>query len=86
MKIISGIKDSRFVVADFTRQNNGVYFEAGYAQGFGLNVIRCVREDDFEKLHFDKNHYNFIRWKTPEDLEDQLYNFICAIIGKGKGN
>lgn len=84
MKIISEIKNSRFVVADFTYQNRGVYFETGYAQGMGLPVIRCVKEDDFEKLHFDKNHYNFIKWKTPSDLEDQLYNYICAIIGKGK--
>ena len=84
VQIISAIKDSRFIVADFTHQNLGVYFETGYAQGMGLPVIRCVREDDFENLHFDKNHYNFIKWKTPDDLEDQLYNFICAIIGKGK--
>jgi hypothetical protein len=84
VKIISEIKNSRFVVADFTYQNRGVYFETGYAQGMGLPVIRCVKEDDFEKLHFDKNHYNFIIWKTPSDLEGQLYNYICAIIGKGK--
>lgn len=84
VKIISEIKNSRFVVADFTDQNRGVYFETGYAQGMGLPVIRCVKEDDFEKLHFDKNHYNFIIWKTPSDLEEQLYNYICAIIGKGK--
>jgi hypothetical protein len=84
VQIISAIKDSRFVVADFTHQNLGVYFETGYAQGMGLPVIRCVREDDFENLHFDKNHYNFIKWKTPDDLENQLYNFIWAIIGKGK--
>ncbi len=86
VQIISAIKDSRFVVADFTHQNLGVYFETGYAQGMGLPVIRCVKEDDFDNLHFDKNHYNFIIWKTPEDLENQLYNYICAIIGKGKGN
>jgi hypothetical protein len=84
VQIISEIRDSRFVVAYFTYQSSGVYFETGYAKGMGLPVIRCVREDDFDKLHFDKNHYNFIKWKTPNDLEDQLYNFICAIIGKGK--
>jgi hypothetical protein len=85
VQIISEIKNSRFVLADFTYQSPGVYFETGYAQGMGLPVIRCVREDDFKKLHFDKNHYNFLIWKTPDDLEDQLYSFICAIIGKGKG-
>jgi hypothetical protein len=86
MKIISEIKNSRFVVAEFTKQSNGVYFEAGYAQGMGLHVIRCIGEDDLKNLHFDKNHYNFIIWTTPDDLESQLYDFICAIIGKGKGS
>ncbi len=84
LKIISGIKNSRFLVADFTEQKYGVYFEAGYAQGIGLPIIRSVREDDFKNLHFDTNHYNYIVWKTIGDLENQLYDFICAIIGKGK--
>ncbi|MGO9621591.1 MAG: hypothetical protein ACLPT6_09320 [Desulfobaccales bacterium] len=84
MKIISEIKNSRFLVAEFTKQSNGVYFEAGYAQGIGLHVIRCIQKDDFENLHFDKNHYNFIIWETSGDLEDKLYDFISAIIGKGK--
>jgi hypothetical protein len=39
VKIISEIKNSRFIVADVTEQKRGVYFEAGYAQGLGLPVI-----------------------------------------------
>jgi len=84
-KIISEIKNSRFVVADVTEQKRGVYFEAGYALGMGLPVIWCVRKDDLDKVHFDTRQYNHIVWETGKDLEDQLYNFICAIIGKGKG-
>jgi nucleoside 2-deoxyribosyltransferase len=83
-KIISAIKNSRFVVADFTGQKHGVYFEAGYARGIGLPVIWCVRKDDFKNLHFDTNHYNHIQWETPNELEDQLYQFICEIVGKRK--
>ena len=83
-KIISQIKNSRFVVADVTEQKRGVYFEAGYALGMGLPVIWCVRKDDLDKVHFDTRQYNHIVWETGKDLEDQLYNFICAIIGKGK--
>jgi hypothetical protein len=83
-KIISAIKNSRFVVADFTGQRHGVYFEAGYARGIGLPVIWCVRKDDFKNLHFDTNHYNHIQWETPNELEDQLYQFICEIVGKRK--
>jgi hypothetical protein len=83
-KIISEIKNSRFVVADVTEQKLGVYFEAGYAQGLGLPVIWCVRKDDLENVHFDTRQYNHIVWETMDYLEDQLYNFICATIGKGK--
>jgi len=86
IKIISEIKNSRFVVADITEQKRGVYFEAGYALGLGLPVIWCVRKDDLENAHFDTRQYNHIVWETESDLEDQLYDFICAIIGKGKGD
>jgi nucleoside 2-deoxyribosyltransferase len=83
-KIIAEIKNSRFVVADVTEQKLGVYFEAGYAIGLGLPVLWCVREDELEKVHFDTRQYNHIVWETADDLETQLYDFICAIIGKGK--
>ncbi len=83
-KIISEIKNSRFVVADVTEQKLGVYFEAGYAIGLGLPVLWCVRKDDMDKVHFDTRQYNHIVWETADDLETRLYDFICAIIGKGK--
>jgi hypothetical protein len=31
------IQKSRFVVADYTGQRNGVYFEVGFAVGLGLD-------------------------------------------------
>ena len=34
-KIMTEIKNSRFIVADVTDQRPGVYFEAGYALGLG---------------------------------------------------
>ena len=34
------IRRSRFVVADYTGQVNGVYFEAGFALGLGLRAPR----------------------------------------------
>ena len=83
-KIISEIKNSRFVVADVTEQKLGVYFEAGYAIGLGLPVLWCVRKDDLDNVHFDTRQYNHIVWETADDLETRLYDFICAIIGKGK--
>jgi hypothetical protein len=83
MKIITEIKNSRFVVADVTEQRPGVYFEAGYALGLGLPVFWCVRKDDLHKVHFDTRQYNHIIWETEEDLSEQLEFFVIAIIGKG---
>jgi nucleoside 2-deoxyribosyltransferase/Zn ribbon nucleic-acid-binding protein len=79
-KIIANIKESRFVIADFTGQRGGVYFEAGFAQGLGIPVIRTCKEEESKKLHFDISHYNFIFWETPEELKDKLYNRIRATI------
>ncbi|MGD0585998.1 MAG: hypothetical protein ABSA86_09535, partial [Oryzomonas sp.] len=38
-EIIAQIRSSRFVLADFTDQRGGVYYEAGFAKGLGLEVI-----------------------------------------------
>ena len=88
-EIIVAIKTSRFIITDFTYNNSGAYFEAGYAQGFGLEVIRCCKQEwldgvdergEKNKLHFDVNHFNFIFWKDEVDLELKLINRIRATI------
>ena len=81
-KIMAEIKNSRFVVADLTGQNNGVYFEAGYGLGLGLPVIWTIRKDDVKNVHFDTAQYNQIRWESAEELKDALFDYISAIIGK----
>jgi nucleoside 2-deoxyribosyltransferase len=82
-KIITEIKNSKFLVADVTLQRPGVYFEAGFAIGLGLPVFWCVREDELAKVHFDTRQYNHIVWRTAEHLRDQLTPFVTAIIGRG---
>ena len=82
-KIITEIKNSRFLVADVTKQRPGVYFEAGYALGVGLPVFWCVRSDDLKNVHFDTRQYNHIIWEDEQILADQLYLFVTAIVGKG---
>lgn len=81
-RIITEIKNSRFLIADFTGQRQGVYFEAGYAMGMGLTVIYTCREDEADRCHFDTRQYNHVVWKTPEDLRDKLRDRILATIGK----
>ncbi len=62
-RIIAEIKKSRFIIADFTEHKNGVYYEAGFAQGLGLKVIWTCHEDDINALHFDIQQYNCITWQ-----------------------
>ncbi len=71
-----------FLAAGVTEQKNGVYFEAGYALGLGLPVIWCVRKDDAKNVHFDTAQYNQIRWASAPELQEGLFDYICAIIGK----
>jgi hypothetical protein len=79
-EIIAEIRNSEFMVADFTGQRAGVYYEAGFAMGLGRKVIWCCRKDEISKLHFDTNHKNHIVWQTPEELRERLYARIRATI------
>lgn len=79
-EIIAEIRRSKFLIADFTGQRGGVYFEAGFAHGLGREVIFTVKEKDVDNLHFDTRQYNHIVYDTPEDLYKQLLNRIRATI------
>ena len=79
-KIIAEIRRSKFLVADFTGNRGGVYFEAGFALGLGLPVIWCCHESHKSNLHFDTRQYNHIMWTDPSDLSEKLRNRILATI------
>jgi len=81
-KIMTEIKNSRFMVADFTENKHGVYFEAGFALGLGIPVLWCVNKKDLKNLHFDTRQYGHIDWESEEELKEKLYSYICSIIGK----
>ena len=81
-KIIAEIRTCQFMVADFTGQKAGVYFEAGFAKGLGRRVIWTCREDDFENVHFDIAQFSHIIWKDPRDLRTRLAARIRATIVK----
>ncbi len=44
-EIIAQIRRSRFMVCDLTGYRGGVYFEAGFAYGLGLEVVYTCRKD-----------------------------------------
>ncbi len=89
-KIIAEIKTSRFIIADFTDNNLGVYYEAGYAKGLGIPVIKTCKKAWFDekgeagnklnKLHFDIEHDNLILWENEKDLAERLEARIRATI------
>ena len=77
-ELLKHIRDSKFVVAELTHQNNGAYFEEGYAMGLGKPVIQLCKKDT--KLHFDIAQKNTIIWKSEEEISLLLSNRIKATI------
>ena len=68
------------MVADFTGDRGGVYYEAGFAQGLGIPVIWTCRSDWTQRIHFDTRQYNRIEWESPSDLADKLHNRVSATV------
>lgn len=58
------IRNARLILADLTNDNNGAYWEAGYAEGLGKPVIYLCEAQQFNKFktHFDTNHYTTVVW------------------------
>jgi hypothetical protein len=79
-RIISEIRRSGLLVADFTGHRGGVYFEAGFAMGLGIPVIWTCREDNINNAHFDTRQYNHVTWKDPAELKEKLALRIAATI------
>ena len=55
------IRRCRFLIADLSDDNAGAYWEAGFAEGLGKDVIYICREKDKDgktdkKTHFDTDH------------------------------
>jgi len=86
-EIISEIRRSRFLIADFTQgetgARGGVYYEAGFAHGHNIPVIFTCRADVLKNVHFDTRQYNHITWENPEELRSRLAQRISATIGDG---
>jgi nucleoside 2-deoxyribosyltransferase/DNA-directed RNA polymerase subunit RPC12/RpoP len=78
-RMIAEIRRSGLVVADYTDNRRGVYFEAGFAMGLGIPVISTCRRDHFKDLHFDVEHRNHVVWDKPEDLLGKLRARIEAL-------
>jgi hypothetical protein len=84
-EIISLLRKARFCIADLTEQNQGVYFEAGFALGISIPVIWTCRKDDLASVHFDNRQYNTLTWDPKElnQFEERLRFRIEAVLGRG---
>jgi len=96
-EIITEIRRSRFLIADFTSPaisigdeqvyapRGGVYYEAGFARGLSMDVISTVRADQIQSVHFDTRQISHVLWTDAGELRDRLYNRIGATIGEAPG-
>jgi hypothetical protein len=85
-EVIGQIRRARFMVADFTGQRHGVYFEAGLMLGLGRSVIWMCRREELSSeggLHFDIRQFNFIAYDSATEARKKLYDRILAIEGEG---
>ncbi|MBU0618257.1 MAG: nucleoside 2-deoxyribosyltransferase [Planctomycetes bacterium] len=82
-KVLGMIRIASLLVADFTGNRAGVYFEAGYGRGLGIPVIHTCRKSHFKGAHFDIQQINTIVWSTPEDLAEKLHHRIVGTLGPG---
>lgn len=85
-EIIALIRRSRFVIADLTGHRNGIYFEAGFAKGLGIEVILTCDKQAQNDLHFDLRHFNFLFWESDkyDEFMKNLKFRIEQTIGKGE--
>ncbi len=95
--ILTQIKEAKFVISDFTFSpekiekakvkdgvRGGVYYEAGFAKGLGLQVIHTCKNDKESKqrIHFDINQENTIFWND----DDLKKTEIRSDIERQRGN
>ena len=77
------IRDAKFVIADLTHDNNGAYWEAGYAEGLGKPVIYICEKEKFESkdgTHFDTNHCTTVIWSKSRDNDDDFRQKLTATL------
>lgn len=80
-RIVAGIREARFVVADLTENKAGVYFEAGFAKGLGMPVLWTGHRG--VEPHFDVQQFNRIEWGDLEEFRERLEARILAVVGRG---
>ena len=72
------------MVVDISFPNYGAYYEAGYGQALGKEVIICCSKEKFDnpesRPHFDIAQKSMIIWKDTDDLIARLKKRIEATV------
>lgn len=81
-KISDGAKDliakSRLVIIDLTENKPNVFYELGYAQGIGKDLIITCHEST--KRQFYPSEYKNLRYKNASQLRNDLYSHLKSIL------
>ena len=76
-RIIESIRKAEYVIVDLSQSKPNVFYEAGYAHGFGKIPIYITK--DGTKLEFDLKDYPVIFFKNMTQLKDLLENRIRGL-------
>ncbi len=80
-RIMTGIQEAAFVIADLTEERPNVYLEVGYAWALNKPVILVAREG--QRLHFDLSHHKCLFYKSITKLAECLEKTIQELFGHG---
>ena len=74
------IRRAKFLLVDLTHDNEGAYWEAGFAEGLGKPVIYLCEKEKFDNLktHFDTNHLTTVTGGE-STIEDDMKNLKAII-------
>jgi len=78
--VINAIRRSAFIIGDLSEPSMNVYYEVGYAQALGKDVIATARENT--KLPFDLFDIPTLFWDSQDTLETKLKFEITRLAPK----
>jgi hypothetical protein len=81
-RILESIRKAEFVIVDLTEERPNVFFEAGYAHGFGKLPIYIARHGT--QIHFDVKDYPVIFFRNMKELREKLERRFRGIAEKSE--
>ena len=76
-RMIEAIRRAEFVIVDLTYAKPNVYYEAGYAQGFGKTPIYVASKST--AIHFDVRDYPVVFFANMKGLRTALAERLRAV-------